>query len=188
MRIYVTTANIEISYHMIMDLKERVARPSSSFSPSSFLLKSDLHFAAKVRKRFCFRRQKATERERERAMENAFFCSFALFRSFVSRSAAVTRPVSRYDKVVREEYGDFDDLCEVYGTVARAIVASHVYSKIIPSMKKPRNREDLRNTPHLILRAWTNYDRSEGKCHQSHSLAAIKISCYFFILSVYMYI
>lgn len=100
---------------MIMDLKERVARPSSSFSPSSFLLKSDLHFAAKVRKRFCFRRQKATERERERAMENAFFCSFALFRSFVSRSAAVTRPVSRYDKVVREEYGDFDDLCEVYG-------------------------------------------------------------------------
>lgn len=151
MRIYVTTVNIEISCHMIIDLKERVARPASSFP--SVLLKSDLHFAAKVRKRFCFQRQKATEGERKSDGECVLlfirFVSFFRFQVGGDDSSCFALRQS----CAKREYGDFDGLWEVYGTVARAIVASHVYSKIASSMKKSRNHEDLRNTPHLILRA-----------------------------------
>lgn len=166
---------------MIIDFKETrsVHRPSSSFS--LVLLKSDLHFAAKVRRRFCFQRQKAIKKERERDRERGLlFIRFVSFFRFQVGGGG-----SRYDKVVREEYTRrFRRLMRsLWHGIARAIVASHVYSKIVLSMKKPRKREDLRNTPHFILHAWMNCDRSGRWCHNL-SLATIKISTYLSILSV----
>lgn len=126
MRIYVImTVNIEISCHTIIDLKECVARPASSFS--SVLLKSDLHFAAKVRKRFCFRRQKTTERERkERWRMRSFVHSLCFVLSFSGRWRWLVVPFRATTKL-REKSTEISTAYEKFMAQSRAISSLLMY-------------------------------------------------------------
>lgn len=149
---------------MIMDLKERVARPSSSFSPSSFLLKSDLHFAAKVRKRFCFRRQKATEREREkeRWRMRSFVHSLCFVLSFPGRRRWLV-PFRATTKLYEKSTG-------ISTTYAKFMARSRAPSSPLMYIQKLyhqwKNREtvkiyEIRRTLYCA-REWTMIDQKEN--------------------------
>lgn len=101
--------------HKIMNFKEHVTHPLLTFSFSVVLLKSDLHFAAKVRRCFCFVDRK---RRRKKERNGEYVLLFTHFVSFF-RFQVGSRNLHTDDEVEREAPGDFDGLCEVYGMAAR---------------------------------------------------------------------
>jgi len=140
---------------------------------SSVLLKSDLHFARKVRSRFCSQRQKATEREKGWQRMRSFVHPLRSVLPFSGRWRRRRLAFARDNEIEREAPGDFDGLCEVYGMPAWADAISpllmHIQKFTVnENAEKPPRREDLQSAPHLILRAWINCARIDRESDVSN--------------------
>lgn len=168
---------------MIIDLEECVAASIVLIFVGLIKIRFTLRrestksaFVSGDRKRQKERKEKR-EKERQRRRVLLFIRFVSFFRFQVGGSRALRQSCAR------EEYEDFDGLCEVYGTISRALSSLLMYIQKLYRQWKSRESEKIYEIRRTL--SCTHGQTKIGKVmSQSLSCNTIKLSVHLSILSV----